>query len=76
MLSLNQLEVGDKATIKSIDGIPRQARHQLAILGLKKRQVVLIKEVAPLGDPICVEVGGTVLVLRRAECEGIAVEKL
>jgi ferrous iron transport protein A len=74
MPSLSECVPGEQVRVISIQQVERSFRHQLATLGVKRDQVIYVKRVAPLGDPICLEIEGALLALRRAECEEILVE--
>ena len=67
-VSLDTLKVGERATIVGIHG-------QGADMGLTKGTVIFIRKVAPLADPIEINVRGYELTLRKSEAELILVEK-
>jgi len=49
-------------------------RRRLMDMGLLPGQEIRVEKVAPLGDPLEIQVRSYHLSLRRAEAEGIAVE--
>lgn len=50
--------------------------QRILSLGIAVDAVLKICKVAPLGDPIAVEVDGAQIVLRKSEARGIQVEPL
>jgi len=75
MLSLNDLQPGDRATIRSIQGTTVEEAHLMEMGLLPGTAVELIKR-APLGDPIELRVRRYHLSIRRSEAHAIMVEKL
>lgn len=73
-LSLDQLEVGEKAKVVSIYG-KGAIRRRLMDMGLTRNVVVLIRKRAPLGDPIEINLRGYELTLRKNEAELVLVKK-
>lgn len=53
--------------------LPRGTRRRLLELGVLPGAVVEVRRVAPLGDPLEIELGGLRLSLRRAEASGVHV---
>ena len=72
-VSLDTLKVGERATI----GDPRTRSGETSVdgHGLNKRNSNFIRKVAPLADPIEINVRGYELTLRKSEAELILVEK-
>ena len=73
-LSLDQLEVGDKARVVSIYG-KGAVRRRLMDMGLTRNVELLIRKRAPLGDPIEINLRGYELTLRKNEAELVLVRK-
>ena len=73
MTTLNQLKVRETGRIVSIrpDG-PITGR--LMAMGLLPGAVVQVLGVAPLGDPMMVQLEGSRLSLRKAEAEALTVQ--
>jgi ferrous iron transport protein A len=69
---LSQLPLGAHAMIQSVKG--GFLAPKLADLGLFEGSDVAVLYRAPLGDPLAVEVQGTVVSLRREEADWITVE--
>ena len=73
METLNNLAVGESATIKKIGSVG-QTRRRIMDMGITKGVDVFVRKVAPLGDPVEVTVRGYELSLRKADAEMIVVE--
>jgi ferrous iron transport protein A len=71
--TLKDLKPGDKAVIVKVDG-EGAVRRRLMDMGVTKGAEVLIRKVAPLGDPIEVNIRGYELTFRKADAEKIYVE--
>ena len=71
--TLKDLKPGDKAVIAKVDG-EGAVRRRLMDMGVTKGAEVLIRKVAPLGDPIEVNIRGYELTFRKADAEKIYVE--
>ena len=72
-ISLAQIPLGKTATIMSVDG-PRAFRRRLLEMGLVPGVEVRVVTIAPLGDPLRIEVRGGQWSIRRAEAAQIQVE--
>ena len=73
MKTLKDVVVGDKAIVKRLSG-EGALKRRIMDMGVTKGVEVLVRRVAPLGDPIEVTVRGYELSLRKAEAENILVE--
>ena len=71
--TLKELKPGEKAVIKKISG-EGAVKRRLMDMGVTRGVEVLIRKVAPLGDPVQVNIRGYELTLRKAEAENIIVE--
>ena len=71
--SLAEIPLGQTATISSVDG-PRAFRRRLLEMGLVPGVEVRVVTIAPLGDPMRIEVRGGQWSMRRAEAAQIVVE--
>jgi len=74
-LPLSDLHVGQKGIIESIN-FKGAARQRLLAMGLVKGETILVKRVAPLGDPIDFVIKGYDLSLRKSEAAKIVVSPL
>lgn len=73
-IKLMELLPAEAATVKSI-GVSGPVRRRLMDMGVTPGARVVMRKVAPLGDPIEIQVRGYELTLRKAEAEQIMVEK-
>ena len=71
-LSLAALPLGQAATVTSVAG-PRAFRRRLLEMGLVPGTSIRVVTIAPLGDPLRIEVRGGQWSIRRAEAACIAV---
>jgi ferrous iron transport protein A len=71
-VTLSELPLGKSARIKAISG-ERGFRRRLLELGLLPETLVRVLRVAPLGDPLELQVRGTCLSIRRSEASQIDV---
>ena len=74
MYTLDQVPVGDTVVVKKIYGEGR-TRRRIMDMGLTRGISVLIRRVAPLGDPIELKVRGYELSIRKTEAAAIEVEE-
>lgn len=71
--NLRELRPGEKGTIKKVNG-QGSMRKRLLDMGATRGAEVYIRKVAPLGDPIEINLRGYELVFRRSEAENIIIE--
>ena len=72
-MKLSELKEHQSAQIQNIEG-KGALRHHLLDMGLTPRTIVTLRKVAPMGDPIEIELRGYELTLRLAEAANIEVE--
>ncbi len=72
MPSLAELSLGQTATVREVSG-PRAFRRRLLEMGLVPGVHVTLVTIAPLGDPLRIEVRGGQWSIRRAEATEIEV---
>lgn len=72
VLTLDQLTVGKRAVIKTVGG-EGALRRRLLDLGLTPYTPVMVRRIAPLGDPIELYIRGYELTLRKSEAKAIEV---
>lgn len=73
MTNLLSLKVGQSARVTNI----RAENHidqRIMSLGIGANVIIKLCKIAPLGDPIAIEVDGAQIILRKSEAEGILVE--
>ena len=73
MKTLKDVVVGDKAIVKRLSG-EGALKRRIMDMGVTKGVEVLVRRVAPLGDPIEVTVRGYELSLRKDEAANIIME--
>ncbi|MDW7667720.1 MAG: FeoA family protein [Bacillota bacterium] len=71
--TLKDIKPGEKVTITKIQG-SGPVKRRLMDMGVTKGQEILVRKVAPLGDPIEVNLRGYELTFRKEEAEKILVE--
>ena len=73
MKTLDQLKVGESATVARLHG-EGAVKRRIMDMGITKGVELYIRKVAPLGDPIELTVRGYELSIRKADAEMIEVE--
>lgn len=71
-MTLNQLKVGESAIITSVGG-DGPLRCRLLDMGLTPRTQVTLCKVAPMGDPVEIQVRGYQLTLRVEDARNIQI---
>lgn len=71
--TLRDVPIGQSSTVLRVAGDGPLKRH-IMDMGITKGTGVLVRKVAPLGDPIEVTVRGYELSLRKSEAESIFVQ--
>ena len=71
-MTLNDLKVGEKAKITAVNG-NGPLRCRLLDMGLIPKTTITLQKIAPMGDPLEINVRGYELTLRREEAEKIEV---
>lgn len=72
MKTLKEVKVGEKATVVKLHG-EGATRRRILDMGLTRGVEVLVRKVAPLGDPMELSVRGYELSVRKADAELIEV---
>ncbi len=72
MKTLREMKVGETATVVKLHG-EGAVKRRIMDMGITKGVEVHIRKVAPLGDPIELNVRGYELSLRKADAEMIEV---
>lgn len=73
-MTLNELQIGRQAKIVAVNG-QGALRHRLLDMGLTPRTAVMVKKVAPMGDPIEIRLRGYELTLRIDDAKNIEVKE-
>lgn len=73
MTTLKEVKCGQTVKVKKIEGVGA-TRRRIMDMGITKGSEVYVRKVAPLGDPIEVNIRGYELTLRKFDAEMIIVE--
>ncbi|MCC8081176.1 MAG: ferrous iron transport protein A [Clostridiales bacterium] len=73
MKTLKDVQVNDTAVVKRLHG-EGPTRRRIMDMGITKGVEIMVRKVAPLGDPIELNVRGYELSIRKADAEMIEVE--
>ncbi len=71
---LSQLKKGQRAKVVQLNTLDPSLRRRLLDMGITEGVQVKIKKIAPLGDPIDIELRGYELCLRKKDMDQIDVE--
>jgi ferrous iron transport protein A len=73
MKTLKQAKVGDTVTVVKLHG-EGAVKRRIMDMGITKGVTVYVRKVAPLGDPVEVNVRGYELSIRKADAEMIEIQ--
>ena len=73
-MKLSELEVGQKAKVLKLNIENKQIKRHLLDMGITRGVNVKIKKIAPMGDPIDIELRDYELCIRKADLAHIEVE--
>lgn len=73
---LSDLKIGQRAKVLGLHMDKPEVRRHLLDIGITKGTEILIKKVAPMGDPVDIQLRGYELCIRKAEMQNIDVEIL
>ena len=71
---LSNLKIGQKAKVIGTNLDKPEIRRHLLDMGITKGTEILIKKVAPMGEPVDIELRGYELCIRKEEMKNIEVE--
>lgn len=71
---LSDLQLGQSAIVTGIHNDNKLIRRRLLDMGITTGVKVKIKKIAPLGDPVDIELRGYELCLRKSDIENIDIE--
>ncbi len=74
MATLKDAKIGQTVTVVKLHG-EGAVRRRIMDMGITKNVEIFIRKVAPLGDPIEINVRGYELSLRKADAEMIEIAK-
>ena len=73
-MKLSKLKVGQEAKVIKLDVKDKETRRHLLDMGLTRGVIVKIKKIAPMGDPIDIELRGYELCIGKSDLKNIDVE--
>ena len=73
-MKLSQLRVGEKGIVKEFTDLAMSVK--LMEMGCLPGEEITVARIAPLGDPIAIQVSGSQLSLRKREASTIILQKL
>jgi len=73
MITLKETKIGQTVKVKKIHG-EGPVKRRIMDMGITKGVEIYVRKVAPLGDPIEINVRGYELSLRKADAQMIEVE--
>lgn len=73
MKTLKQAKIGDTVTVVRLHG-EGAVKRRIMDMGITKGVTVYVRKIAPLGDPVEVNVRGYELSIRKADAEMIEIE--
>lgn len=76
MADFKEISPGESAEVIGYDPTEKTYRRKLLSMGLTKGAVFRLVKVAPMGDPVEIEVRGYKLSLRKGEAEALKIRKV
>lgn len=73
MIRLSDMKSGERGTIHSFES--SELELKLMEMGCLPGEVVVVEQIAPLGDPISIRIAGYALSLRKNEANQILIDK-
>lgn len=73
MTTLKEIKCGQTVKVKRVEG-EGAVRRRIMDMGITKGSEIYVRKVAPLGDPIEINIRGYELTLRKYDAEKIIVE--
>ena len=71
--TLDKLKVGQRCQVVSIDITDKQRKRHLLDMGVTRGTTIKIKRIAPMGDPISIELRGYILCVSKIDLRHITV---
>ena len=75
VMTLDQLKAGQEAVILAVNGSGASLRKHILDMGLTPGTRVVLEKIAPLGDPLELNVRGYTLTLRKGDAAKIVIDK-
>lgn len=73
MKTLDEIKCGQTVTVRKLNGIGALKRR-IMDMGITKGTEIYVRKVAPLGDPLEINLRGYELSIRKSEAKNIEVE--
>jgi len=73
-MKLDELKIGQKARVIKLNIENKEIRRHLLDMGVTRGVIVKVKKIAPMGDPIDIELRDYELCVSKAELDAIEVE--
>ena len=73
-IALSQTCAGDACVVLDIDARQDELRNRLFVLGVIPGSLIRVLRFAPLGDPIQIKVGASLISIRKSEAQMVSVE--
>lgn len=70
-MNLSELKVGQRARVTKLNIENREIRRHLLDMGVTKGVEIKVKKIAPMGDPVDIELRDYELCLRKADLSHI-----
>ena len=74
MISLSELKIGERAEILEISDYELQV--PLMSVGVIPGETFVVSEIAPFGDPVALDFGGTKIAIRKSHLSAIKVRRV
>ncbi len=75
MVTLDQLKIGNCAIVTAVNG-EGSLRNHLLDMGITPHTKIMLRKVAPLGDPIEISLRGYELTIRIEDAKNIEIEEV
>ena len=72
---LNEVPVGDTVKVVKLEG-DGPTKRRIMDMGITKNTEIFVRKLAPLGDPIQINLRGYELSIRKEDAKNIKVEKI
>ncbi len=73
-MNITELKINECGKVVSVDILDRKTKTHILEMGLTRGTVVKVIRIAPMGNPICIELRGYELCVRKEEANFIKVE--
>lgn len=73
-MKLSNLRINKKAKVVSVNILNQSVKRHILEMGLVKGTIIRACKIAPMGDPISIELRGYELAIRKEEAKFIEVE--